>query len=105
MKPRSNLPGLLAGIVFAVVIVMLAVQMDDGSQAQLWRSGLLGAAFIPLSIVVAELRSGHAWKNLAPGNRGVARKDAARRFWISVTWHTVFAAGLIAFAMLARLPK
>jgi len=105
MKPRSNSPGPLIGIVIAVAIVAVAVQLDDGSQELLWRSGLIGCAFVPVSIALAELRSGYAWKNLAPGNRGSSRLESPSRFWISVTGHVVFAAGLVAFALLFTPPN
>lgn len=101
MKPRSNSPGPLIGIVIAVALIAGTALFDDGSQDLLWRSGLIGCAFVPVSIALAELRSGYAWKNLAPGNRGSSRLESPSRFWISVTWHMLFALGLITFALIA----
>lgn len=101
MKPRSNLPGLLMGIVIAVALVIGAAFFDDGSQELLWRSGLIGSAFVPLSIALAELRSGYMWKNVAPGNRGFSRLESPSRFWISVIWHMLFALGLVTFTLIA----
>jgi hypothetical protein len=101
MKPRSNLPGLLMGIVIAVALIAGVALFGDGSYVLLWRSRLIGFAFVPLSIALAELRSGYAWKNLAPGNRGSSRLESPSRFWISVIWHMLFAVGLVTFTLIA----
>ena len=69
MRPRSNSMGFLAGVIIAVAVIALASRFDDGSQLLLWRSVLIGFAFVPLAIATAEMRSGYTWKNLAPGNR------------------------------------
>ena len=85
--------------------MFVAAQMDDGSQRLLWRSAFVAFAFVPLSIAVATLRSGYAWKNLAPGNRGAARAQSPRQFWLSVVGHTASGCGLIAFGVFATPPK
>jgi hypothetical protein len=100
MTTRSNSIALLTGGIIAVAVIALASRFDDGSRLLLWRSGLIGVAFVPLCVGVAEIRSGYSWKNLAPGNRGVSRIESPRRYWISVTGHIAFAAGLIVFALL-----
>jgi hypothetical protein len=106
MKPRSNSIGLLVGAILAVGVIVTAGRLEhDGSQRLLWRSAIIGFAFVPLCIALAELRSGYSWKNLAPGNRGVARVDKPRTFWFSVAGHTAFAFGLLAFGLLATPPE
>lgn len=97
MKPRSNSIGLLAGAGIGVSLMFAASRWDDGSKRLLWRSGLVGFAFVPFAIALAELRSGYAWKNLAPGNRGVSRTESPRRYWLSVAGHTVIALRSCAF--------
>ena len=88
-----------------VSLMFAAGRWDDGSQRLIWRSGLVGFAFVPLAIALAELRSGYAWKNLAPGNRGVSRTESPRHYWFSVAGHAVLACGLMLFGLLATLPK
>ena len=106
MKARNNSIGFLIGAILAVAVIVTAAQLDrDGSQRLLWRSAFIGLAFVPLTIALAELRSGYAWKNLTPGNRGIARVDEPRKYWLSVVGHTAFACGLIAFGLLATPPK
>lgn len=106
MEPRGNSVGLLIGAVLAVGAMVVAAQSDrDGSQGLLSRAPFVGYAFVPISIAIAELRSGYAWKNLAPGNRGVARVCGPRAFFFSVAGHTAFACGLLAFGLLSTPPK
>ena len=105
MKPRSNSIGLLVGAVVGVLLMLAAHRWDDGSQRLLWRSGLIGFAFVPLAIALAELRSGFAWKNLAPGNRGVSRTESPRHYWVSVAGHAILACGLVLFGLLFTPPK
>ena len=94
------------GAILAVAVMAIAAQIDrDGSQRLLWRSAFVGFAFVPLSIAAAELRSGYTWKNLAPGNRGAARPQAPRRFWLSVIGHTAFGCSLIAYGLFATPPE
>ena len=105
MTPRSNSIGFLTGSIIAAAVIAVASRFDDGSQLLLWRSGLSGFAFVPLAIAIAEMRSGYAWKNLAPGNRGVSRNGSPRRYWISVVGHLAFACSLILFGLLFTPPR
>jgi hypothetical protein len=89
----------------AVALMLAEGHWDDGSRRLFWRSGLVGFAFVPLAIAIAEMRSGYAWKNLAPGNRGVSRTESPRRYWLSVAWHSAFACGLMMFGLLATPPQ
>lgn len=90
----------------AVGLIMVAARVErDESQRFQWRALFIASGFVPISIAIAEWRSGYAWKNLTPGNRGVARADGPRQFWVSVIVHTALGCGLIAFGFLATPPQ
>jgi hypothetical protein len=97
---RSNSPGFWIGWLVCGaswgVIGALDPQISQRS------SGLIAlAAFaaFPLAIAVSELRSGYAWKNRAPGNRGVHRSEAPGKFYRSVVFHFVLAAVITGFGV------
>ena len=46
----------------------------------------------------AQLRSGYLWQNLAPGNRGLHRSKAPRRFVMSTIGHTALGTIIVTFA-------
>lgn len=97
MKPRSNSIGLLAGSVVSVSLMVAADHWEIGSRNQKFA----GLAFVPLAIALAELRSGYAWRNMTPGNRGVSRSESPRRYWFLVAEHLLIACGVILFGWLA----
>jgi hypothetical protein len=78
---------------------MSCAAITDKSSTPGWNqlASLAGVSCLPLSIAVAELRSGYAWKNLAEGGRGVARATAPGRYWRSVSCHLLLAGAINAF--------
>lgn len=59
---------------------------------------LAAFAAIPLGIAIAELRSGYAWKNLAPGGRGLSCAESQAKYWRSVAFHLLLSGVITCFA-------
>jgi hypothetical protein len=100
--PKSNLPGFWIGLALQG-LGMSCAAITDKSSTPGWNQlvSLAGVSCLPLSIAVAELRSGYAWKNLAEGGRGVARTAAPGRFWRSISLHLLLAVAINAFNLWA----
>ena len=92
-SPNNNSPGFWAGLALLGLAIGLALLSENASSPE-WTKllPLAGVSCLPLSIALAELRSGYAWKNLAPGNRGVQRTTSPAKFFRSVIFHFLFAA-------------
>lgn len=91
--PTSNLPGFWIGGALCGIAFGVAANLNNAPSAAWVRLlPLAGVSCLPLSIALAELRSGYAWKNLAPGNRGVQRTTSPAKFFRSVIFHFLLAA-------------
>lgn len=92
-SPKSNSPGFWAGLTLLGLAIGLASLSERASLPE-WTKflPLAGVSCLPLAIALAELRSGYAWKNLAPGNRGVQRTTSPAKFFRSVIFHLLLAA-------------
>ncbi len=75
------------------IACVLAASLDNASSAG-WVQvlPLAGVSFLPLAIALSELRSGYAWKNLAPVNHGVHRTASPSKSFRSVIFHFLLAA-------------
>lgn len=91
--PKNNSPGFWIGATLWGISWGVAFNLDAAASTAWGRLlPLAGVSCLPLSIGLAELRSGYAWKNLAPGNRGVQRTTSPAKFFRSVIFHFLLAA-------------
>jgi len=98
--PKSNSPGFGIGGALCGLACVVVATLDKASSAGWGRLlPLIGVCCLPFAIALAELRSGYAWKNLAPGNRGVHRTASRATFFCSVTFHLMLAAIIAGFGV------
>lgn len=90
--PKSNSPGFGIGGALCGLACVVAATLDKASSAGWGRLLPLRVCCLPFAIALTELRSGCAWENLAPGNRGVQRTTCPAKFFRSVIFHFLLAA-------------
>lgn len=74
--------------------------MEDGWGDRLIFPVVLAGFSMPFLVTaIFELRTGYAWKNMAPGNRRVSRFEAPGKFARSVGFHLFTAAVLLGCAL------
>lgn len=94
IQPKSNF-----WIVLTIAISSFAVWalVSESSWPEQTKSRLFLILFSSFFWVpaIAVLRSGYAWKNLAPGNRGNHKSEEPTRYWLAIIGYAIGACVMI----------
>jgi hypothetical protein len=80
--------------------LLLGYLLEKAGHESFGRAVCFGAMAFPfLGGIAAQLSTGYSWKNLAPGNRGVAKTENPTLFWLSIAVDGAVSLLIIAVAL------